>query len=152
MKNKVITFNGIEYKEVPFKSDDKVCKDCDYFFDNGKCCLEVCPAGEDMILKRVKSPTKLQIEAKAAELALKNAKTYTVSKNNSHLENILFNESSILECEKTANEMAEFVRKIIIEEVREWLNDTLMSDEGGFPITHNGVKEFINDLIKVIEK
>lgn len=57
-------------------------------------------------------------EKKAAEIALKFAKTYTVSRNNSHKENILFNESSFVECEKAAMEMAkwkdkEFERKIV---------------------------------------
>ena len=50
-------------------------------------------------------------EDKAEEIAVKNAKSYIVSKNNSHLNNILFTESSIIECEKTALEMAEWKDK-----------------------------------------
>lgn len=39
-----------------------------------------------------------------------------------------------------------------IEKTCEWLKDTLMSDEGGFPITSNGVKEFIKDFKKAMEE
>lgn len=39
----IIKLNGIKYKPVPAKTDDKICKDCDYFLDNGICDFEVCP-------------------------------------------------------------------------------------------------------------
>ena len=52
---RVIDIDGIKYKEVPAKTNDKICKDCDYFLDNGKCILEDCPCSEDdNILERVK--------------------------------------------------------------------------------------------------
>ena len=41
-----IELNGVKYKPVPSKSNDKICKDCDYFLDNGKCTLSVCPVDE----------------------------------------------------------------------------------------------------------
>ena len=44
-------------------------------------------------------------EKKAEEIALKYAKEYLVSRNDSHKQNILFKESSIIECEKAALEM-----------------------------------------------
>jgi hypothetical protein len=44
-------------------------------------------------------------EEKAEEIALKYAREYLVSKNDSHKQNILFKESSIIECEKAALEM-----------------------------------------------
>ena len=49
-------------------------------------------------------------------------------------------------------EMAEWKDEQMIEKACEWLNDTLMSDEGGFPITSNGVKEFIKDFRKSMEE
>ena len=49
-----ITLNGINYKEVPAKTNDKICKDCAYFLDNGKCTLDECPCeDEDTILERI---------------------------------------------------------------------------------------------------
>ena len=54
--NKIIELNGIKYKEVPAKTNDKICKTCDYFWDNRKrnlgCDLEECPCKEiNMVLK-----------------------------------------------------------------------------------------------------
>ena len=51
-----IELNGIKYKEVPAKTDDKICKDCDYFLDNGHCNLDdECPCEEDnTILERIR--------------------------------------------------------------------------------------------------
>lgn len=50
---KSIEINGIKYKEVPAKTNDKICKDCDYFLDNGSCCLDACPCTcDDNILER----------------------------------------------------------------------------------------------------
>lgn len=50
-----VELNGIRYKEVPAKTDDKICKDCDYFLDNGHCNLDdECPCEEDnTILERI---------------------------------------------------------------------------------------------------
>lgn len=45
---------------------------------------------------------------KAEEIALKYAREYLVSKNDSHKQNTLFKESSIIECEKASLEMAEW--------------------------------------------
>lgn len=54
---------------------------------------------------------------KAEEIALKYAREYVVSKNDSHKQNILFKESSIIECEKVALEMAawkdEYYKKLL---------------------------------------
>ena len=47
-------------------------------------------------------------EEKANEIALKYAREYVVSKNDSHKQNILFKESSIIECEKASLEMAKW--------------------------------------------
>ena len=52
---KTIELGGIIYKPVPAKTNDKICKDCHYFLDNGNCTLEECPCGDDelTILERV---------------------------------------------------------------------------------------------------
>jgi len=47
-------------------------------------------------------------EEKANEIALKYAREYLVSRNDSHKQNILFKESSIIECEKASLEMAQW--------------------------------------------
>ena len=53
MKN-IINLNGIDYIEIPAKTNDKICKDCEYFLDNRKCLLDECPCkNDDGILKRV---------------------------------------------------------------------------------------------------
>ena len=55
----IIDINGVKYKEVPAKTNDKICKCCDYFLDNGKCTLEDCPCCKDYnILERVKEQTE----------------------------------------------------------------------------------------------
>ena len=45
---------------------------------------------------------------KAEEISLKYAREYMVSRRDSHKQNILFKESSIIECEKAAMEMAQW--------------------------------------------
>lgn len=53
---KTFKLNGTEYRAVKAKTNDKICKDCHYFLDNGYCDLDVCPAeslGEDLILERI---------------------------------------------------------------------------------------------------
>lgn len=53
-ETKFIEINGIRYKEVPAKTDDKICKECDYFLDNGSCNLDDCPCTCDgNILERI---------------------------------------------------------------------------------------------------
>jgi hypothetical protein len=47
-------------------------------------------------------------EEKAREIALKYAREYLVSRNDSHKQNILFKESSIIECEKASLETAQW--------------------------------------------
>ena len=54
--------------------------------------------------------------------------------------------------QKMLIEMAEWKEKKLIDKACEWLKDTLMSDEGGFPITSNGVKEFIKDFKQAMEE
>lgn len=49
-------------------------------------------------------------------------------------------------------EIAEWKEQQMIDKACEWLKDTLMSDEGGFPIISNGVKEFIKDFKKAMEE
>lgn len=54
---KTFKLNGTEYRAVKAKTNDKICKDCHYFLDNGACDLDVCPAeglGEDLILERIR--------------------------------------------------------------------------------------------------
>ena len=54
--SKIIELNGIKYKEVPAKTNDKICKTCDYFWDNGKCNLDECPCecvGDNTVLQRL---------------------------------------------------------------------------------------------------
>lgn len=54
LQDKITTLNGIKYKEVPAKNDDKICKECDYFLDNGECTLgDDCPCSGDTILERI---------------------------------------------------------------------------------------------------
>lgn len=49
-----IEINGIRYKEVPAKTNDKICKYCDYFLDNGSCNFDDCPCTcDDNILERI---------------------------------------------------------------------------------------------------
>ena len=51
--SKTIELGGIIYKPVPAKTNDKICKDCHYFLDNGNCTLEECPCGDGLtILER----------------------------------------------------------------------------------------------------
>lgn len=59
---------------------------------------------------------------KAEEIALKNSKEYLVSKNNSHQQDILFKENSIVECEKCAMEMAEWKEQEMIEKFMKFLH------------------------------
>lgn len=49
----IINLNGINYIKIPAKTNDKICKDCEYFLDNGKCTLYKCPCENENILKRV---------------------------------------------------------------------------------------------------
>lgn len=66
---RVININGVKYKEVPAKTNDKICKDCDYFLDNGKCTLEDCPCSDDNILEKVKEQSEVDIEKEIEEHA-----------------------------------------------------------------------------------
>ena len=51
--SKTVELGGIMYKPVPAKTNDKICKDCHYFLDNGNCTLEECPCGDGLtILER----------------------------------------------------------------------------------------------------
>lgn len=50
----IINLNGIDYIEIPAKTNDKICKDCEYFLNNGKCILDECPCkNDDGILKQL---------------------------------------------------------------------------------------------------
>lgn len=61
---KYIELNGIKYREVPAKTNDKICKDCDYFLDNGK--LVDCPCIDDnTILERLND--QLEMDARKEE-------------------------------------------------------------------------------------
>lgn len=52
--NNIIELGGRKYREVPAKTNDKICKDCDYFLDNGVCTLEECPCtGDNTILEKI---------------------------------------------------------------------------------------------------
>ena len=51
---KIIELNGIKYKEIQAKTNDKICKDCAYFLNNGHCTLDECPCeDDDNILERI---------------------------------------------------------------------------------------------------
>ena len=66
-----------------------------------------------------------------------------------------FESNGVCQRKQIANalmDMAEWKEQEIIKKACEWLKDTLMSDEGGFPITSNGVKEFIKDFKKAMEE
>lgn len=49
-------------------------------------------------------------------------------------------------------EMAEWKDEQLINKACEWLTDALMSDEGGFPITYSGIKEFISDFKQAMKE
>ena len=50
----IIELNGVKYKEIPEKSNDKICKYCDYFWDNKGCYLDECPCEDvNTILQRL---------------------------------------------------------------------------------------------------
>lgn len=69
---------------------------------------------------------------KAEEIALKNSKEYLVSRNNSHQQDILFKENSIVECEKCAMEMAEwkddYYKKLLDLLVKSGANADIITD------------------------
>lgn len=48
--NKIIELKGIKYKEIEPKTNDKICKDCEYFLNNGFCDLDECVCEGDTIL------------------------------------------------------------------------------------------------------
>lgn len=50
------------------------------------------------------------------------------------------------------NKYSKSQKQELIEKACDWLKDTLMSDEGGFPITSSGVKEFIKDFKQAMEE
>ena len=50
----IIKLNGIDYIEIPAKTNDKICKDCEYFLNNRKCTLNEYPCkNDDGILKQI---------------------------------------------------------------------------------------------------
>lgn len=60
---KYIELNGIKYREVSAKTNDKICKDCDYFLDNGTCELVDCPCIDDnTILERLNEQPEVDLE------------------------------------------------------------------------------------------
>lgn len=72
---KIIEINGIRYKEVPAKTNDKICKDCDYFLDNGSCNLDDCPCTHmDNILERIqqKQP-EVDLQGELKDMVARNA-------------------------------------------------------------------------------
>lgn len=76
-------------------------------------------------------------EEKANEIALKYAREYLVSKNDSHKQNILFKESSIIECEKASLEMAKWKdedfakeKQSLIDKACEWLEHNVWEYTG----------------------
>lgn len=46
----IIVLNGIKYKIIPAKTNDKFCKDCAYYLDNRECALDECPAGDGLTI------------------------------------------------------------------------------------------------------
>ena len=82
---------------------------------------------------------------KASEIALKHAREYTVSRNDSHKKNILFKESSIIECENVALEMAEWKQQQVIE----WLS--LHAEMYG-AFNHGKLNEMVEALKKAVEE
>lgn len=70
-QKKIIEINGIRYKEVPAKTNDKICKDCDYFLDNGSCNLDDCPCTcMDNILERI---PEVDLEGELKDMVARNA-------------------------------------------------------------------------------
>ena len=63
---------------------------------------------------------------KAEEIAIKNSKEYLVSRNDSHKQNILFKENSIVECEKCAMEMAEWKEEQMLKKAKEWFEEKIV--------------------------
>lgn len=97
-------------------------------------------------------------EEKAQEIALKYAREYLVSRNDSHKQNILFKESSIIECEKASLEAMELKDKqfeaekqALIDKACEWLK-TNMDNYYHHPFL--GIREtsILNDLRKAMEE
>ena len=96
---------------------------------------------------------KEEIKEKAEEIAVKHAKTYTVSRNNSHKNNILFNESSIVECEAAANEMAIWVQKTMIEKACKYIySNAHVTTFGDIRLEKCSITEFIDDFKKAMEE
>lgn len=95
-------------------------------------------------------------EEKANEIALKYAREYVVSKNDSHKRNILFKESSIIECEKASLEMAEWKdeqleaeKQALIDKACEWLRNNMyegtceqMLSKKTYPFMSDFIEEF----------
>ena len=73
----IINLNGIDYIEIPAKTNDKICKDCEYFLNNGKCTLNECPCKNDdgiLTMATIKSYTDLhQSKILAEKLPLESA-------------------------------------------------------------------------------
>lgn len=53
-QSEIIELNGRRYRTIQAKTNDKICKECDYFLDNGVCNLNECPCADiNTILQRV---------------------------------------------------------------------------------------------------
>ena len=67
--SKTVELGGIIYKPVPAKTNDKICKDCHFFLDNGNCTLEECPCGDGLtILERTTADEVKKVEVKEVNL------------------------------------------------------------------------------------
>lgn len=80
-------------------------------------------------------------------IAVGNSRTYLVSRNESHKQNILFSESSITECENSALQMYGWARIQVAKEVMDMVSKTLLDAIDYAYLKTDGTYGDLNNLV-----
>lgn len=91
--------------------------------------------------------TTLDYKRQAELIAVGNSRTYLVSKNESHKQNVLFAESSITECENSALQMYEWTRIQVAKEVMDMVSKTLIDAINHAYLKTDGTYGDLNNLV-----